>query len=239
MSQNFSMDPYGKACLDYLNGQRNAVLKFSSEIAVLDDLPVEYLFRKYDKMPAIEKKALELARGNILDAGAGAGSHCLELQTQGKQVTALEISPVLCEVMKTRGVDRIINANVYDLRKHSYDTVLFLMNGIGITESIDGLKKLLVQLKSCLTTDGQILLDSSDLIYMFLQDDGSIQLPLTENYYGEMPFTISYKSDMLKGKWLYIDPDNLEAIAISLGYTCEIIMKGNHYNYLARLCKKA
>ncbi|MDA3910102.1 MAG: methyltransferase domain-containing protein [Bacteroidales bacterium] len=229
------MDPYGKACVDYLNGKRNIFIKFSSEIAELSDLPVEYLFRTYDEMPAIEQKALEMAKGNILDAGAGAGSHCLELQSQGKQVTALEISPLLCQVMKDRGLESVVNADIYGYRKSGYDTILFLMNGIGICETMDGFKKLLIHLKTCLAPKGQIILDSSDLIYMFLQEDGSIQLPLTENYYGEMPFKISYKSQFLNGKWLYIDPDNLDAVATSLGYSCEIIMKGTHYDYLARL----
>lgn len=229
------MDPYGKACVDYLNGERNQFIKFSSEIAELSDLPVDYLFRKFDDMPRIEQKALEIARGKILDARAGAGSHCLELKAQGKQVTALEISPLLCQVMKDRGLDSVVNADVYKYHKSGYDTILFLMNGIGICETMDGLKKLLSYLKTCLAPEGQIILDSSDLIYLFLQDDGSIQLPLTENYYGEMPFKIAYKEDVLIGKWLYIDPDNLDAVATSLGYSCEIVMTGSHYDYLACL----
>lgn len=237
MPQTISMDPYGKACVDYLNGERDRFIKFTSEIAELSDLPVEYLFRTFDKMPALEQKALELANGNILDAGAGAGSHCLELKAQGKQVTALEISPLLCQVMTDRGLDAVVNTDVYKYHKSGYDTILFLMNGIGICETMDGLKKLLLHLKSCLKPGGQIILDSSDLIYLFLQDDGSIQLPLTENYYGEMPFEISYKSDHLKGKWLYIDQDNLDAVATSLGYSCEIITTGTHYDYLARLSR--
>ncbi len=229
------MDPYGKACFDYFKGERNIFLKFKSEIAELEDLPVEYLFRTLEKMPEIEQKALAMAKGNILDAGAGAGSHCLELQAKDKQVTALEISPLLCQLMKARGVESVVNADVFNFRKTGYDTILFLMNGVGICETMDGLKKLLIHLKSCLASGGQILIDSSDLIYMFLQDDGSIQLPLTENYYGEMPFKISYKSEFLAGKWLYIDPDNLDAVAASLGYSCEVVMKGTHYDYLARL----
>lgn len=231
------MDPYGKACVDYLNGERDISIKFNSEIAELSDLPVDYLFRTYDDMPEIEQKALKIAKGNILDAGAGAGSHCLELKAQGKQVTALEISPLLCQVMKDRGLSSVVNADIFNYRKSGYDTILFLMNGIGICETMAGLKKLLVHLKNCLAPKGQIILDSSDLIYLFLQDDGSIQLPLTESYYGEMPFEIAYKEDALIGKWLYIDPDNLDAVASSLGYKCEIIMKGSHYDYLARLSR--
>jgi hypothetical protein len=231
------MDPYGKACVDYLNGERDISIQFSSEIAELGDLPVEYLFRSLNEMPALEQKALEMANGNILDAGAGAGSHCLTLQSQGKQVTALEISLLLCQVMKDRGLKSVVNADIFNYRKSGYDTILFLMNGIGICETMDGLKKLLVHLKNCLAPKGQIILDSSDLIYLFLQDDGSIQLPLTDTYYGEMPFKIAYKSDHLKGKWLYIDQDNLDAVATSLGYKCEIIMQGTHYDYLARLSR--
>ncbi len=229
------MDPYGKACLDYLKGNKNAEIDIYGEDAEMDPLPVEYLFRKFQLMPKIEQKALELSEGKILDVGAGAGSHSLELQKLNKNVTALEISPLLCQVMKERGVKHIIQSDIYDYQASTFDTILFLMNGIGMCRDFNGLKKLLTHLKPLLNPKGQILLDSSDLIFMFMDDEGVIDLPLLDKYYGEFPFTMTYQSEQIKDQWLYIDFDNLSDIATSCGYTCELILTGEHYDYLARL----
>lgn len=231
------MDPYGKACLDYLNGEKDVKIKFDSEIAEMEDIPVRYLFRDYEQMPVVEQVAIQSAKGKILDVGAGAGSHALKLQSLNQKVTALEISPGLCEVMKQRGVEKVIQADIFEYSGTLYDSILFMMNGIGVCRDFDGLKKLLNHLKTLMSKTGQILLDSSDLIYLFIQEDGSIELPLNEAYYGEMPFRVEYNSDVYEDRWLYIDPDNLEDIAQQCGLRCEIIQHGEHYDYLAKLTR--
>lgn len=229
------MDPYGKACIDYLQGKKQVKIKFDSEIAEMEDIPVSYLFRTYEQMPIVEQVAIKEARGKVLDVGAGAGSHTLKLQSLKYQVTALEISPGLCEVMKQRGVKKVIQADIFKYSGTIYDTILFMMNGIGICRDFEGLKNLLNHLKTLMSKTGQILLDSSDLIYLFIQEDGSIELPLHDAYYGEMPFRVEYNSDVYEDSWLYIDPDNLEDIALQCGLNCEIIQHGEHYDYLAKL----
>ncbi len=229
------MDIYGKACLDYLNGKKDVKIKFDSKIAEMEDIPVHYLFRSYEQMPIVEQVAIQEAKGKILDVGAGTGSHALKLQSLNQQVTALEISPGLCKIIKQRGVEKVIQADIFEYSGTLYDSILFMMNGIGICRDFEGLKKLLNHLKSLMSKTGQILLDSSDLIYLFIQEDGSIELPLNETYYGEMPFRVEYNSDVYEDKWLYIDPDNLEDIAQQCSLKCEIIQHGEHYDYLAKL----
>lgn len=229
------MDPYGKACLDYFAGESKAEINIESDVAEMDPLSVDYLFRTYADMPEIEKKALALARGEILDVGAGAGSHSLELQKKGEQIFALEISSGCCDVMKQRGVKNVIHSDILSYTKEKYDTILFLMNGIGVCRDFYGLRVLLKHVKNLLLPGGQILLDSSDLIFMFQDEDGTIEIPLIDKYYGEFPFTMTYKNEILKDQWLYIDSDNLKAISEELGFSCEILMHGVHYDYLACL----
>jgi SAM-dependent methyltransferase len=233
-----NIDPYGKACYDFLNGKRNILLEIESDVAEMDPLPVKYLFREIDAMPEIEQTALKLAKGNILDVGAGAGSHSLILQNAGKSVTALEISPLLCKVMQERQIKHIIQSDIFQYNETQFDTILFLMNGIGMCRDFNGLSDLLQHLKSILAPDGQILLDSSDLIYLFMNEEGIIEMPILENYYGEFPFTMKYDSDILQDQWLYIDPDNLIEIANNNAYECVIIQEGKHYDYLAKLTLK-
>jgi SAM-dependent methyltransferase len=229
------MDPYGKACLDYIAGESKAEINIESDVAEMDSFLISYFFRTYEDMPMIEKKALELVLGKILDVGSGAGSHTLKLQELNENVTALEISSGCCEVMKKRGVHKVIHSDILNYSEEKYDTILFLMNGIGICRDFDGLRILLKHVKDLLLPNGKILLDSSDLIFMFQDEDGTIEIPLIDKYYGEFPFTMTYKEEIMKDQWLYIDADNLKAISEELGFSCEILMHGEHYDYLACL----
>lgn len=110
------------------------------------------------------------------------------------------------------------------------------MNGAGIAETIDKLPSFLCKAKELLNIDGQILLDSSDLIYLFEDEDGSALIDLNGKYYGELEYTFSFNK--VKGepfKWLFVDFDTLQAVASSCGLNCELIEQDNHYQYLARL----
>jgi SAM-dependent methyltransferase len=231
-------DVIGQAGLDYfLNGQRTIDIKVWSDIAETDTLPVHYLFRTYHEMPMLEQKALALCKGNILDAGAGVGSHSLHLQEQGQTVTALEISPLACEVMSRRGVSQVVNADFF---KHAtdqkYDTILLLMNGIGLVGTVNGFPAFFKKIKDLLKHGGQLLLDSSDLRYLYIDEDGSMLVNLNGRYYGEVEYRMTYGE--CKGqrfKWLFIDDQLMAEHAEKHGFKFEKIADGSHYDYLARI----
>src|SRR5690606_21671694 len=122
-----------------------------------------YLFRSYDEMPAIEQKALDLAKGNILDVGCGAGSHSLYLQEKGFDVLGIDTSEGAIEVCKLRGLQKAECIDFLTLDNKQFDTILLLMNGTGIFQNLDNTSKYLQHLKSLLNPKGQILIDSSDL----------------------------------------------------------------------------
>ena len=86
-------DLFGQAILDYQTQNAPEDLVTETNISEADEMSVAYLFRTYQEMPKIEKKALKLAKGKILDVGCGAGSHSLYLQQKGFDVTAIDISP--------------------------------------------------------------------------------------------------------------------------------------------------
>ena len=78
---NTAADPMGAAIMDYhRNGSADVLRVFSSDFEE-DEIPVAELFRKYDEMPEIERLALDLAEGDILDVGAGSGCHSLALKS--------------------------------------------------------------------------------------------------------------------------------------------------------------
>ncbi|WP_077406672.1 class I SAM-dependent methyltransferase [Cellulophaga omnivescoria] len=230
-------DIFGAAMLDYLNNTYKEDIVTRSSISEDDTIPVPYLFRDYAKMPIIEQKALVLSKGKVLDIGCGAGSHSLYLQEKNIDVTALDSSKGAIETCKKRGVKQTIHAKILDYNTTTYDTLLLLMNGIGIVGTLQKLGDYLQHLKSLLNTNGQLLLDSSDIIYMFEEDeDGGYWIPPGKDYYGEVDYQMQYKNEKTNTfPWLYLDYNTLQRAAIINGFNCELIVEGEHYDYLAKL----
>jgi cyclopropane fatty-acyl-phospholipid synthase-like methyltransferase len=186
-------------------------------------------------MPALEQKALTLASGKTLDVGCGSGSHSLYLQDQrALDITALDISEGAIEVAKGRGVKQTHCLSIWDFNETNYDTIFLLMNGMGIGKTITELPALLIHLKGLLATKGSVLVDSSDLIYLFDDEDVALWKE-DEIYYGEVEFGFRFEGHSEEFPWLYIDPKRLEIAAKNAGFNFKIITKGANYDYLAQL----
>ncbi len=233
-------DVFGMALMDFQRGNYTEDIKTYSSLDEEDIIPIPYLFRDFDEMPKMEQKALQLSRGKVLDIGAGAGSHALYLQKKGLEVTALDRSEGCITVCKERGVESTVVSDFLDYTDERYDTLLLLMNGIGLAGKLNNLSHFLQHLASLLSPNGQILLDSSDIIYMFDQDeDGGYWVPDNGGYYGEVNFTMEYKG--LKSEpfdWVYVDFNTLQNACLANNLNCELIMEGEHYDYLAKLTVK-
>ncbi len=233
-------DPMGKAIADFYNNGKAARLRVFSSQFDEDEIPVAQLFRTYEDMPLLEQKALQLAHGKILDCGAGSGCHALALQAMGKEVKAIDISPLSVEIMQKRGVKQAFQINLFDENYlDKFDTIIMLMNGSGIIGKLDNMPAFFNRMKQLLNPKGCIYMDSSDLRYLFEDEDGSFLIDLADNYYGEIDFQMQYKQ--IKGNtfnWLYIDIQTLSHYAIENGFTVELIAEGDHYDYLVRLSMK-
>ena len=230
-------DPMGQAIADYHATGKASRLRVFSPMFDEDEIPVATLFRTLDEMPAIEQEALKVASGHILDVGAGAGCHTLALQAMEKRVTAIDISPLAVETMRQRGVRDVLEQDFFTF-DGQYDTILMLMNGIGIVGTISRLPAFFMQVNHLLAPGGQLLCDSSDLCYLYEDEDGIIDLTGIEGYYGELTYQMQYKS--IKGEpfpWLFIDAETLREQAATHGFHCDILMRGPHYDYLARLTR--
>jgi SAM-dependent methyltransferase len=228
-------DLFGNALLDYQSGNYSEDLITSTNISDEDSLPLPYLFRDYIKMPRLEQKALQLSKGSILDVGCGAGNHSLWLQKKGFNVKAIDSSIGAVEVSKKRGV---LNVELKPLLAESaiFDTILLLMNGTGIFQELSQVSIYLEHLKSLLKPSGQILIDSSDIAYMYNDDDGGSWIDLNSGYLGELHYYLSYKGEQeIPMKWLYLDFETLKMACLSVGLKCEKVMDGDHFDYLARL----
>lgn len=226
----------GAAIYDFhKNGTADVLRVFSSQFEE-DEIPVADLFREYDDMPELERIALDEASGEILDVGAGSGCHSVALMKMGKSAVAIDISPLSVEVMKERGVDAL-QVNLYDESfDRKFDTVLMLMNGTGIIGNLDNMPVFFERMKQLLKPGGSILIDSSDLRYLFEEEDGSLMIDLADDYYGQLDYQMQYKD--VHGEpfdWLYVDFDTLAFYAEESGFDAELLAEGEHYDYLAKL----
>lgn len=228
-------DLLGRAILDYQIRKKPVFIDTCTNLTDWDELEIAYFFRDYNEMPQIEQKALDLCKGKVLDVGCGAGSHALHLQKKGVELTAIDISAHAVKVCKNRGINNVYCKNVLDVAE-KYDTILMLMNGTGIFQILNQTSEYLQLLKSLLNQGGQILIDSSDLIYLFDEDeDGSKWIPYNGKYYGELDFTIRYNNDEESFPWLYLDFNTLKRACEANQLNCELIVEGENYDYLARI----
>ena len=236
---NKEKDPMGRAISDYFHTGKAGKLRVLSSMFYEDEIPVPTLFRTYDDMPVQEQQAIALCRGRVLDVGAGSGCHSIILKERGMEVVAIDISELSIEVMKERGIDAR-NINFFDETfGEKFDTLLFAMNGIGIVGKVDNLGNFFRSAKRLLAPGGQLLLDSSDIKYVFMDEDGGMDIDLAAGYYGEIDYKMRYKN--ITGEpfdWLYIDFDTLSMYAEEHGFNCEKCIDGEHYDYLARITLK-
>ena len=233
---NRKKDPMGRAIAEYYKTRRAAKLRVFSPMFDEDEIPVETLFRSFEDMPGIERKALDMARGKVLDVGAGSGCHSLVLQQRGLDVTAIDISPLSVETMRQRGLKNVLEQDFFTLEGR-FDTILMLMNGIGIVGTLKRMPEFFHQLDKVLSPGGQLLCDSSDISYLFKDEEGHFDYPDT-NYYGEHVFRMQYKDTIGEPfSWLYIDKDLLAEEALKNGFLAEIVAEGDHYDYLARITR--
>lgn len=229
-------DPMGAAIYDYHKNGKADTLVVRSSMFDDDEIPVADLFRSFEDMPFLEQKALELAHGRILDVGAGSGCHSIALMKMGKDVTAIDISPLSVQVMLDRGV-QARQVNFYDpAYDEKFDTVLMLMNGTGIIGNLDNIGNFFTRIKAILQPDGSVLIDSSDLRYLFEEEDGSLMIDLADDYYGQLDYQMQYKGVVGEPfDWLYLDFNTLAYYAEENGFKAELVAEGEHYDYLARL----
>lgn len=235
-----SIDPLGQAIHDYFTLKIDHPIIIHSEDFDDDTMKPSYFFRNYKNMPPLEKKALNLCRGKVLDVGACAGSHALWLQENGFDVTALEWSEKCCATMQQRGIKKVMHRDIFEYNHDTFDTILLLMNGTGIAGTLVRLFDLFVHLKKLLRPGGQILIDSSDLIYLYEDDEGTASLNINaEKYYGELHYQFEYKG--MKGqpfRWLYVDTESMQQIVSDSQLEVRQLIKGSHYDYLLQIEKQ-
>jgi SAM-dependent methyltransferase len=189
-------------------------------------------FRPYKNMLKYEKIALKESHGKVLDLGCGAGCHALYLQGKGLDVTAVEVSKKSAKVAQARGVVKLVNEDWRNLTLKNFDTVLVLMNGMGLAESPAELKVMFRKLKTFLSKNGSILIDSTDVTY------AKADWPMLDSeYFGKVQFELKYKGKTQCFPWLFVDFETAVQTAKSVKLNVEVLERARNGHFLLRLSK--
>lgn len=214
-------DPIGLAIQDFLENKHDEHIIVSSDICDDDVIPVEMLFRSFDEMPELEQIALSLCEGKILDVGAAAGVHAKYLAETGFDTEAIDISQGAVDAMLQNGINAR-KADFFKEQEGSFDTLLFLMNGIGIAGNLANLDATLLHAKKLVTAHGKLICDSTDIKYLYEDENGGMWVDLGSEYYGNFQFQMHYKNQQTENfDWLYVDFENLKQAAERTGWKAE------------------
>lgn len=91
-------------------------------------------FAPFEKWPSVERRAMQLVHGRVLDVGCGAGRVALHLQARGHEVVAIDISPLAVKTCRLRGVrdTRVCSVTRISRRLGEFDTIVMLGNNFGL-----------------------------------------------------------------------------------------------------------
>jgi SAM-dependent methyltransferase len=225
--------PHGLALLDYFHGDTEAQVIVHSENGEHIDFSVSIFFRKPPQFSTLEKTALDLCRGRVLDIGAGTGCHSLFLQDHGFSVCAIDILPEAVEIMTRRGVHHALCADIFSFHGGPFDTLLMMMNGVGVVANLSGLERFLRKSHKLLSREGQILLDSEEPGGVPGQKHAERR---PNKYRGELRLQLEYNGEFGPPfESLYVDPDTLDHYASKTGWSCKVILQEDDGGYLAQL----
>jgi SAM-dependent methyltransferase len=235
-----ALAPLSRALRAYAGGATRRTLHVHTDAGEHQRMPVALFFRSRGRLRTIDRRALALCGGRVLDVGAGAGALALALQADGAEVTALEVLPAAVRVMRSRGVRDVRLADVRGFEpERRYDTVLALMNGTAPAGTLAGLPAWLDALAAPLADDGQLLIDSTDLRAPREPRTRDRALRPDGRYVGELQYQLEY--DGKRGPpfpQLFVDPDRLKRAARAVGLTSEVVWRDAAGAYLARLTRR-
>jgi SAM-dependent methyltransferase len=158
-------DAYGREMWAYFKGER------SFEIVERDDGYVDVsggapiYFSAHDDWSEHYKRAIEFARGKVLDIGCGAGRHSIYLQSKGLDVTGIDVSALAVRVSRLRGLKKAKVMSIGEVgifKPGFFDTVLMLGNNFGLFGSFSNARLLLKKLYRITSPGALIIAESND-----------------------------------------------------------------------------
>lgn len=224
--------PLDDALRAFRGGETEACVLVRTDAGGTEEMPIAHFFRGPGEMGSVEATALRLARGRVLDLGAGPGAHAVPLVRRGLAVTAVEILPEARRALRDGGIEDVRSDIDAVESAERFDTVLALMNGLGLCGSLDGLGPFLARVAGMLAEGGRILADSTDPREWDEPGDG--------RYAGEVHMQLGFRE-----RWgepfpfLFVDADTLRTVAGALGLDVDVAAWDTDGRYLASITRRA
>jgi len=218
-------DAFGKAFLAYFEGKKPDMV-IEREDGYLDSDDMGSYFCEYKDFPECEKRALEHAKGRVLDIGMGAGRIAVHLQDKGHEVVGIDLSRIALDVAAKRGVLKGLMMSACDLEfgDGSFDTAIAFGNNFGLCGTPTGVIGMLVRLRKILSDDGVILAESINPVATNNPDHLRYQKENVDR--GRMPgqITIRFKFDGLVSGWfdlLIVTPGQMAELCAKADWKVE------------------
>lgn len=239
------MDAYGKQMLAQFHGGKATV-----EIVERDDNYIApgsqtgMYFTGYEEWNALEQKAVDTARGRVLDIGCGAGRHALYLQEKGLPVTGIDNSPGAIRVCRLRGLKRAIVRPIQEIdkfAKNSFDTILMMGNNFGLFSDPASARQLLEKMARITKPGAQIIAGTLNPYKTDLQEH--LEYHRLNKRRGRLPGQIRMRIRYGKavGDWfdyLFVSPAEMEKILENTGWRVRELLDSGRANYFAVIEKK-
>ncbi len=221
--------PLGHAIQRYLDGDAAAELAVRTDLSPDDVLPISHLFRARDGLHPVEEAVLSRARGHVLDYGAGVGAVSRLLREAGLRVTAVEIVPEAVAYLRAMGMtDARLGGLATLAPDDSFDTIVCVMNGIGLAGSLARAPSFLRELADHLSPNGSILIDSTDPSGWDGPGDG--RRP------GELHMQLGFDGDWgAPFPYLYASPEDLLTAATVAQLRGRLVQREDDDRYLVEL----
>lgn len=204
------MDLFGRVLYDYWEkGGKSSTLYFIENKKKKYPVEISRYFRSYDDLSNLEKKAISLSRGSILDVGCATGYHVPALMKQG-EVDAIDISEHAIKVAKENCIDNCFAGDIFKYKpRKRYDTITLFENNIGLAGTVSKTKRLIKALTRLLKEDGQII---CEIVRTRTVDSWAVLLtPLWKGKKGK------------SFKWLHFSVNFLSKMCVKYGLEVEML----------------
>jgi precorrin-6B methylase 2 len=224
-------DILGAAIVGIWQGNEDEKLHLHTSYGPVEEMPLEIFFRELDEMTELEVTAIEACRGSVLDLGAGAGCFAALLQQMEFEVHALDNSAGCAKVLHERGVQNVHQIDLYEYKAPKVNTVLIMMNGLGLAGKLENVVPFFDHLRQLLEPGGRIVVDSSDISYMYKRGSKP-----KDRYFGEVQFRFEYAGEMGEWfDWVYVDYKTLCNELTPNGWNIELLHQNKLGEYLVRI----
>lgn len=231
-------DTYGMEIWDYLNNKTGAELIERDDGYIDISSGAKTYFSEYKNWKPLEKKAIKLAKGKVLDIGCGAGRISLYLQKKGFNVTAIDNSPLAIKTSKKRGVEKakVLPIENLDNLNEKFDTILMFGNNFGLFANKTKSKSILKAMEKITTDNAIIIAESNDpyktdnkfhkMYHKFNKKRG--RMP------GQIKIRILYK--IFKGDWfdyLFVSKKEMKTLLKGTGWKIRKFIDSGNTSYFA------